>query len=124
MRGVQTGPAGLRAATGGRAGRLPTPGPRCSAGAKPRSRVLLRWYPRKAGQQGRAGQQWVPEPRGRRSLPVPGQGGPVPARGALSPLSPQLPAAGDPGARPGPRLPALRGQEDGLSAVPQREEPG
>ncbi|XP_040559071.1 inactive heparanase-2 isoform X2 [Gallus gallus] len=35
-----------------------------------------------------------------------------------------LPAAGDPGAGPGPRLPALRGQEDGLSAVPQREEPG
>ncbi|XP_067995680.1 inactive heparanase-2 isoform X2 [Melanerpes formicivorus] len=34
-----------------------------------------------------------------------------------------LPAAGDSGAGPGPRLPALRGQEDGLSAVPQREEP-
>lgn len=47
-----------------------------------------------------------------------------PARGPISPLSPQLPAAGDPGAGPGPRLPALRGQEDGLSAVPQREEPG
>ncbi|XP_077039122.1 inactive heparanase-2 isoform X2 [Agelaius phoeniceus] len=35
-----------------------------------------------------------------------------------------LPAAGDPGAGPGPRLPALRGQEDGLFAVPQCEEPG
>ncbi|XP_074964283.1 inactive heparanase-2 isoform X8 [Phalacrocorax aristotelis] len=44
---------------------------------------------------------------------------------ARKPSSPcWLPAAGDPGAGPGPRLPALRGQEDGLSPVPQREEPG
>lgn len=69
----------------------------------------------------------APDPRA--ALPSPAAAaGPSPHRhrpAALSPLSsPQLPAAGDPGAGPGPRLPALRGQEDGLSAVPQREEPG
>ncbi|XP_040419636.1 inactive heparanase-2 isoform X1 [Cygnus olor] len=74
-----------------------------------------------------------PEGTGSSVRPAPG---PAPLRGTGAPRTAggrggprrrrraQLPAAGDPGEGPGPRLPALRGQEDGLSAVPQREEPG
>ncbi|XP_037997098.1 inactive heparanase-2 isoform X2 [Motacilla alba alba] len=99
-----------------RAGRLPLQGPPLGPrGARSRwHRVALP----------RAGHRRVPEPRGPRSLAVLGKRGPGPRLPQPSLCSPQLPAAGDPGAGPGPRLPALRGQEDGLFAVPQREEPG
>lgn len=82
----------------GRAG----PGPRGlrqppAGGAAPRSRAaplgrgapqpsVAAVVPAPSGRQGPGGQRCVPDLRGRRSLPVPGQGGPSPARGALSPL--------------------------------------
>lgn len=58
------------------------------AQSPPSSREPLRWYPAPGGAVAGKGNGGSPEPRGRRSLPVAGQGGPVPSRGALSPLSP------------------------------------
>ncbi|XP_056351073.1 inactive heparanase-2 isoform X2 [Oenanthe melanoleuca] len=106
----------------GRAGRSPLQGRAARPAQSPQPLVPRRTAP--GGATGPAGQRRLLEPRGPRSLAVLGKRGPGPRLPQPPLSSPQLPAAGDPGAGPGPRLPALRGQEDGLSAVPQREEPG